>query len=119
MLTIEVATAGRLNFSCDGQREDVRLPKSNRANHSEGYEILFNLAFADPQEFRTPASWEKGSDTLRHRFGRLRKQLALLFPVPDDPFAKEKDRVYVPRFRLIPHHDLTAAAKNVRSRAPP
>ena len=117
MLTIEVATAGRLIFSCEGQREDVRLPKSKGTNHSESYEILFNLAFADPQEFHTPATWEKGSGTIRRRFGRLREQLGLLFPAPDGPFAKKRDRVYVPRFKLIPHRDLADAAKELRSRS--
>jgi len=117
MLTIEAATAGRLIFCCDGQREDVRLPKSRGTNHSEGYGILFNLAFSDPQEFHTPASWEKGNSTIRRRFGRLREQLDLLFPAPDGPFLKKQDRLYVPRFKLIPHRDLAGAAKEFRSRS--
>lgn len=114
MLTIEVATGGRLVFSCGGQREDVRLPKSKGTNHSASYEILFNLAFADPQEWRNPPAWQKAQDTVRRRFGRLRKQLELLFPAPDGPFAKEKDRVYVPRFRLVPHRDLEVQAEQLR-----
>jgi len=100
MLTIEVATAGRLIFCCDGRREDVRLPKSKGTNHSEACEILFNLAFADPQEFHTPASWEERSSTIRRRFGRLREQLDLLFPAPDGPFLMKEDRVYIPCFWL-------------------
>lgn len=117
MLTIEVATAGRLVFCCDGQRRDVRLPKSKGANHSESYEILFKLAFANPQEWHAPATWEKASDTVRRRFGRLRNQLKALIEMPGDPFHKSRDRVYTPRFRLIPHPDLSALALETRARS--
>lgn len=117
MLAIEVATAGRLIFCCEGQRRDVRLPKSKGANHSESYEILVNLTFADPQEWRAPATWENASDTIRRRFGRLRNQLKALVEMPGDPFHKSRDRVYTPRFRLIPHTDLSALAREARSRS--
>lgn len=117
MLTIEVATAGRLIFCCEGQRRDVRLPKSKGANHSESYEILVKMAFSDPQEWHAPATWEKGSDTIRRRFGRLRNQLQGLIEMPGDPFHKSRDRVYRPRFQLIPHPDLAALARDARARA--
>jgi hypothetical protein len=116
MLTIEVSTAGRLIFCCDGQRRDVRLPKSKGANHSESYEILFKLAFANPQEWHAPATWEKASDTVRRRFGRLRNQLQALIEMPGDPFHKIRDRVYTPRFRLIPHPNLSVLAHETRAR---
>lgn len=116
MVTIEIATGGRLIFSCDDQRQSYRLPKSKGTNHSESYEILFNLAFASPQEWRTPASTEEGSDTTRRRFGRLRNQLKAWVSVPGDPFRKLRDRVYVPRFRVVPHADLASAAAETRGR---
>jgi hypothetical protein len=116
MLTIEVATGGRLIFSCDGQRKDYRLPKSKGADHSHSYQILGKLAFAEPQQWKNPATWEKGSDTVRRRFGRLCNQLKALVDMPDEPFHKLRDRVYEPRFRLVPHGDLRAMADEARSR---
>lgn len=116
MLTIEVATGGRLIFSCDGQRKDYRLPKSRGADHSHSYQILGKLAFVEPQRWENPASWEKDSDTVRRRFGRLCNQLKALVAMPDEPFRKLGDRGYEPRFRLVPHADLRAMADDARNR---
>ena len=110
MLSIAVASSGRLIFTCDGQRREYHLAKSNGKNHSELYKILFDLAAEMSKgrvpEWQNPASDEKDAEKIRTRFGRLKKDLKQLFPASGDPFHRRKNRVYVPKFTIGYDRDL-------------
>lgn len=117
MLTIEVAAGGRLFFCCGGQRKQVRLRKSRGRNHSEGYEIMLRLAglHATGKEvaWRSPSVFDADAETVRKRFRRVERQISELFPAPGQPFRRNRDRTYTPKFRIILHAELAARAQTL------
>lgn len=103
MLTIEVATGGRIVAACDGQRRDHRFQKSNSKTHSRDYEIFMHLAVHS--QWRNPPVGKAENEAGRKRFYRFRETLAELVPIPGNAFATEGDE-WKPNFTVRLHKDL-------------
>lgn len=110
MLTIEVATGGRIIAYCDGQRRDHRFQKSNSKTHSKDYEILMHLAVHF--QWRNPPAGTTENEAVRKRFYRFRETLAELIPIPGDAFKPSGDD-WKPKFTARLHEDLLDVRKTI------
>lgn len=107
MVRVEVASGGRLIFSCDGQRNEFRFPKTSRKTHSQGYAIMMQVAVH--QEWRNPPSEAPDHDRIRTQFRRLGGLLTDLVPLPGKPFRRHRGR-FLPVFQVALHEDLAPRA---------
>ncbi len=110
MLTIEVASGGRIVASCDGQRKDHRFQKSNARTHAKDYEILMHLAL-EPR-WRNPATGTPQNEAVRRQFYRFRKTLDELIGIPGEAFGKKGDD-WKPKFKVLIHKDLSGVKKAI------
>lgn len=108
MLTIEVATGGRIIASCDGQRKEHRFRKSNSKTHSRDYEIFMILAARS--RWSNPPVGNPENEAVRKRFYRFRETLVELIPIPGDAFHVTRDD-WKPDFTVKFHKDLAVFAK--------
>ena len=110
MLTIEVASGGRIVASCDDQRKDHRFQKSNAKTHASDYAILMHLA-SEPK-WRNPATGTPQNEVVRRQFYRFRKTLDELFGIPGEAFGKKGDD-WKPKFKVLIHQDLSGVKKKI------
>lgn len=116
MLTIEVASGGRIIASCDGQRKEHRFRKSNSRTHAKDYEILMHLA-ANPK-WRNPPAGTPKNEAVRRQFYRFRKTLGELIGIPGDAFDTAGDD-WKPNFQTLLHRDLSGIRQRISSDAEP
>ena len=112
MLTIEVASGGRIVASCGGQRKDYWFRKSNSKTHAKDYEILMQLA--SKPVWRNPPTGTRANEPVRKQFSRLRKTLEELMGIPGAPFESKEDD-WKPNFNVVFHQDLTGIRKEIGS----
>jgi len=110
MLTIEVASGGRIVASCDGQRKDHRFQKSNAKTHAKDYEILMRLAL-EPKWCNPPTGSPK-NEAVRRQFYRFRKTLDELFGIPGEVFDMKGDD-WKPNFNVMLHKDLSGVQQRI------
>jgi hypothetical protein len=110
MLTIEVASGGRIVASCDGQRKDHRFQKSNAKTHASDYAILMQLA-SEPK-WRNPPTGTPQNEAGRRQFYRFRKTLDELIGIPGEAFGKKGDD-WKPNFKVMLHQDLSGVKKEI------
>ncbi len=110
MLTIEVASGGRIAASCGGQRKDYWFRKSNGRNHANDYKILMQLA--SKPIWRNPPAGTATNEKVRKQFFRFRETLGELMGIPGPAFETEGDD-WKPYFKVIFHEDLTALREEI------
>jgi hypothetical protein len=112
MLTIEVASGGRIIAACDGQRKEHRFRKSNAKTHSKDYEILMHLA-ANPK-WRNPPTGSPPNEAVRRQFYRFRETLDELIGIPGEAFHTDEDD-WKPNFKVRIHRDLSGVMDEISS----
>jgi hypothetical protein len=112
MLTIEVASGGRIVASCGGQRKDYRFRKSNSKTHAKDYEILMYLA-SEPK-WRNPPTGTLQNEAVRKQFFRFRETLDELIAIPGEAFDTELDD-WKPNFKVLIHKNLSGVKQKIAS----
>ena len=103
MVRIEVASGGRLLFSCNGQRAEHRLPKTTAKRPNQAMSIMMMLAVK--KEWRNPPSEAPDHESVRKTFLRLENLLRALVPLHEKPFRREGGK-FIPSFQIALHADL-------------
>jgi hypothetical protein len=103
MVRIEVASGGRLLFSCDGQHGEHRLPKTTAKKPNQALGIMMTLAVK--REWRNPPSDAADHESVRKNFHRLEELLRALVPLPGKPFQRLRG-AFIPVFQVSLHPDL-------------
>ena len=105
MVRVEVASGGRLLFSCDGQHGEHRLPKTTAKKPHQALGIMMTLAVK--REWRNPPSDAPTHESVRKNFKRLDELLRSLVPLPGKPFRRFHG-TFIPVFQVSLHPDLEA-----------
>ena len=103
MVRIEVASGGRLLFSCDGQHCEHRLPKTTAKKPTQALGIMMTLAVK--REWRNPPSDAPTHESVRKNFKRLDELLRSLVSLPGKPFRRMRG-AFIPVFQVNLHPDL-------------